>query len=118
MPTQLSKLHVRFIQTQKNFKFQVDKGSKKEPISLNNLYIKNSNSFYFINTRSELKNSSNTILTFHEKNDYLTLLECQCELTVIEDGSDDYEEGLLFFQQDKSSIKQLVLLTIKSIKEK
>jgi len=58
------------------------------------------------------------MLTFNEKNDYLVQLECQCELSVIEDGSDDYEEGLLFFQQDQNSIKQLVLLTIKSIKEK
>ena len=118
MPAQLSKLHVRFIQTQNNFKFQVDKGSQKESISLENLYIKNSSSFYFINTKSELVNSSNAILTFNEKNDYLAQLECQCELTIIEDGSDDYEEGLLFFQQDQNSIKQLVLLTIKSIKEK
>jgi len=114
----LSKLHVRFIQTQKQFKFQVDKESTKEPLSLENLYIKNSNSFYFINTKSKLANSSNSILIFNEKNDYLTQLECQCELTIIEGGSDDYEEGLLFFQQDKSSIKQLVLLTIKTIKEK
>jgi len=118
MPAQLSKLHVRFIQTQKNFTFQADKGSQKESISLGNLYIKNSNSFYFINTKSDLQNSSNAILMFNEKNDYLTQLECQCELTIIEDGSDDYEEGLLFFQQDKSSIKQLVLLTIKTVKEK
>jgi len=118
MSTQLSKLHVRFIQTQKQFKLQADTGSKKESISLENLYIKNNTSFYFINTASDLTESSNVILTFNEKNDYLTQLTCQCKLNIIEDDSDDYEEGLLFFQQEKSSIKQLVLLTIKTIKEK
>ena len=118
MSTQLSKLHVRFIQTQKQFKLQVNPEAKKESISLENLYIKNNNSFYFINTTSDLTESSNTILTFNEKNDYLTQLTCHCKLNIIEEGSDDYEEGLLFFQQEKSAIKQLILLTIETIKEK
>jgi len=87
-------------------------------MSLENLYIKNSNSFYFINTKSELTNSANAILTFNEKNDYLTQLECQCELNIIEEGSADYEEGLLFFQHEENAVKQLILFTIKTIKEK
>ena len=118
MAQQLSKLHVRFIQTQQRFKLQRQTNAKKETISLDKLYIKNSSSFYFINTSSTPLNDKEIFLSFNEANDYLSKLECTCTLSVIEVGSDAYEEGLLFFQQDQHEIEQLILLTLKEIKAK
>ena len=118
MAQQLSKLHVRFIQTQERFTLQRQANAKKETSSLETLYIKNSSHFYYINTTSTPLDAKEIFLTFSEKNDYLSKLECACDVSSIEQGSDDYEEGLLFFQQDQNEIKQLLLLTLKAIKEK
>ncbi|MGB5964044.1 MAG: hypothetical protein WBF77_03285 [Sulfurimonadaceae bacterium] len=118
MPAQLSKLHVRFIQTQKSFFIQRDENSKNEKLPLEHLYIKNNSNFYFANQSSDVQDGSDTTLSFKEANDYLKTLHCSVHAMVIEKGSDEYEEALLFFHEDESAIKQVLLLTIETIDDK
>ena len=118
MPAQLSKLHVRFIQTQKSFFLQREENSKQHKFPLENLYIKNSSNFYFANQSDTIEDGVSINLSFKESNDYLKVLRCEISVAVIEKGSDEYEEALLFFHQDESTIKQVLLLSIQSTEEK
>ena len=118
MPAQLSKLHVRFIQTQTSFSLQRGENAKNENLPLENLYIKNSSHFYFVNQGDGIQNGSSLNLSFKKSNDYLKSLRCVISVTIVEKGSDEYEEALLFFQQDESTIKQVLLLAIESIEAK
>jgi len=118
MPAQLSKLHVRFIQTQKSFFFQREQNSKYAKLPLDHLYIKNNGSFYLANQSDDLESTSSVNLTFKEANDYLTSLHCRVQIEIIEIGSDEYEEALLFFHVDESAIKQVLLLTVEAIDDK
>ena len=115
---QLSKLQVRFIQTQKSFFLQNDNDSKNSKLPLDNLYIKDSNSFYFANQSDVLDDKSMLTLLFKEKNDYLSTFTCKTTAHVIENGSDEYEDALLFFHQDPETIKQVLLLTVEDVEQK
>lgn len=115
MPPQLSKLHVRFIQTQKSFFLQRSEESKPEKLALENLYIKNNNSFYFANQSDDIGDGTAISLSFKEANDYLSSLHCDVKVHVIDKQSDEYEEALLFFHQDAAAIKQVLLLHIEAI---
>ena len=118
MPAQLSKLHVRFIQTQKEFFIQCRVNSKNQKLPLDNLYIKDSSHFYYANQTDDLQDGSSINLSFKTSNDYLKSLRCEISVKVIERGNDEYEEALLFFHQDESMIKQVLLLSVESIEEK
>ena len=118
MPAQLSKLHVRFIQTQKSFFLQRGENAKNEKLPLEHLYIKNSSNFYFANQSDGIQDGSSISLSFKEANDYLKSLRCEISVKVIEKGSDEYEEARLFFHQDEATIKQLLLLTIEVTDDK
>lgn len=115
---QLSKLQVRFIQTQKSFFLQNDQDSKNKKFPLNDLYIKDSNNFYFANQSDVLNNQSTLTLLFKEKNDYLSTFSCKVIVNVIENESDEYEDALLFFHQDPATVKQVLLLAIEDVEEK
>ena len=117
MPAQLSKLHVRFIQTQMSFFLQRGENSKNEKIPLENLYIKNTSEFYLANQADGIQDGLSLNLSFKKSNEYLKSLRCVISVKVVEKGSDEYEEALLFFHQDESTIRQVLLLTIESIKE-
>lgn len=118
MPAQLSKLHVRFIQTQKSFFLQRGENVKNEKLSLEHLYIKNSSNFYFANELDDIQDGSSISLSFKEENDYLKSLRCEISVKTIEKESDEYEEALLFFNQDESMIRQVLLLTIETTNDK
>jgi len=116
MPEQLSKLHVRFIQTQKSFFLIKNKGTNGDKLPLEQLYIKNNGSFYFINLGDEIGQQIFTLL-FKESNDYLKSLRCDVSANVIEKGSDEFEDALLFFHADASEVRQLLQLSIESISD-
>ena len=118
MPAQLSKLHVRFIQTQESFFLQHGENAKQQKFPLENLYIKNSSNFYFANQSDTIEDGISINLSFKETNEYLKALRCEISVMVIEKESDEYEEALLFFHQDESTIKQVLLLNIQSTEEK
>ncbi len=118
MSTLLSKLHVRFIQTQTNFSFQRAPNAKNEKLPLSQLYIKDSGHFYFANTLDVLEDSSTLTLSFKEKNDYLASLQCDVSVETLANGSDKYEEASLFFQEDASLFTEIVCLTINTISTK
>jgi len=116
MSAQLSKLHVRFIQTQKSFFLIKNKDSGGDKLPLEQLYIKYNDSFYFVNLVDEITQQAFSLL-FKESNDYLINLRCDVTAKVIEKGSDEYEDALLFFHSDASDVKQLLLLSIESISD-
>lgn len=118
MPAILSKLHVRFIQTQQHFSLKCKASGLNERLPSNQLYIKNNSHFYFANLSGDLQDGSSIELAFTEANDYLTSLQCRCDIKVIAKGSDEYEEALLFFHQDASTINQVLLLYVEATDEK
>jgi len=82
------------------------------------LLLEVSSNFYFANQAGDLQASSSISLSFKESNDYLKSLRCEISVIEIEKGNDEYEEALLFFHQDESTIKQVLLLAIESIEAK
>lgn len=117
MPAQLSKLHVRFIQTQNSFSLQNNSNINANGLGIEQLYIKDNSSFYFINLGSSLQSDTSLSMIFKESNDYLSALQCSVSTQIIQKGSDAYEEALLFFQVNEAAVKELFLFSIEDIKE-
>lgn len=117
MASQLSKLHIRFIQTQRNFFLLREKQGKGEKFPLNQLYIRNSSSFYFVNLSDALQEEQEVSLLFKEANDYLRSLQCTVTVHDIQRSSDEYEEALLFFHVEPNKVKQLLLLTVDALSD-
>ncbi|MDA3946280.1 MAG: hypothetical protein PF439_06335 [Helicobacteraceae bacterium] len=117
MQAQLSKLHVRFIQTQKSFSLLKDDNSQGDVLAHEQLYIKNNSSFYFINKGDLIQDEKAITLLFKEPNDYLNTLRCEVSAVTIEKGSDMYDDALLFFHVDEADVKQLLLLSTERISD-
>jgi len=117
MATQLSKLHVRFIQTQKSFFLRQDTDAKAQKLPLSQLYVKDNSSFYLINQNDPILDELHTVL-FKEPTDALISLQCDASVKEIDKRSDEFEDALLFFNMDSSSIKQMLLLNIKTLSDK
>lgn len=115
MASPLSKLHIRFIQTQKHFFLTGENQNKGEKLLLSQLYIKSNSSFYFVNFNGLLEDGQQAELLFKEANDYLPSLQCKVSTAVISPSSDEYEDALLFFHVDPAQVKQLALFTVKTI---
>ena len=116
MSTSLTKLYVRFIQTQQTFTLEHNK--QKQKFSSSSLYIKDNTSFYLINNEITLTSGEKVALSFTEKNDYLKSLKCKVETTLLETGSDEFETALLFFNMEPRTVKQVLLLKMVAIEEK
>jgi hypothetical protein len=112
MSSQLSKLHIRYIQTQENFFLTTEDKSKGEKIPLNQLYIKNSGSFYFVNLGDALQDGQQVTLLFKEANDYLKSLRCTVTAHDIQRSGEEYDDALLFFHIEPNKVKQLLLLSV------
>ncbi len=105
--SRLSKLHVRYIQSHKKFSIN------QEEISLNCLYIKNSENFYLANPSEALLKSETFTLTFKDKTDYLHKLNIKIEAIVLEKSLDEYQNAIDFFQMKNKEINSVMLLNIK-----
>ena len=116
MSTSLTKLYVRFIQTQQTF--TLESKQQKQKYSTSALYIKDNSSFYLVNNEGSLSSGEKMTLNFSEKNDYLKGLKCKVETTLLESGSTEYETALLFFNVEPRTVKQVLLLKIVAIEEK
>ncbi len=116
MSAPLSKLHVRFIQSQKNF--TLVKGDTKQKLPLSQLYVKDNNFFYFINTDQPIQESQNISILFNEKTHALQTLECGVNKQEILADSEEFEDALLFFNVEESKVTQLFLLEITSLVQK
>ena len=116
MSTSLTKLYVRFIQTQQTI--TLESKQQKQKYSSSALYIKDNTSFYLVNNEGSLSSGEKMTLNFSEKNDYLKTLKCKVETMLLESGSDEYETALLFFNVEPRSVKQVLLLKIVAIDEK
>ncbi len=114
MPAELSKLHVRYIQTQKSF--YLLRGEKREKLSLSQLYVKDSTHFYLLIQKDRVKEETASIL-FSEPTDALRSLKCDVNIQEVAPLDEEYEDALLFFHLDTSSLKQLLLLSISAISE-
>lgn len=115
MSTQLSKLHVRFIQTQKNFYLFKGEDTKGEKLPFSQLYVKDNNNFYLINQNSPISEGQVVTLTFKEATPALNTLTCKAASQEMLNGSEELEDALLFFNAEPQDVKQLLLLTIQEI---
>ena len=116
MSTSLTKLYVRFIQTQQTFTLEYN--NQKQKYSSSALYIKDNTNFYLINNETALSSDEKVVLAFTEKNDYLKSLKCKVETLVLANDSLEYETALLFFNIEPKTVKQILLLKIVAIDEK
>ncbi len=117
MSAQLSKLHVRFIQSQKNFFLLKEPGNEQEKLPISQLYVKDNASFYLILQSQTLSEDESIRIQFQEQTHALRSLECDVTKEEIVQGSEEYEDALLFFNVDTSKVKQVFLLQIKSLKD-
>lgn len=114
MPAELSKLHVRYIQTQKSFSLL--RGEIKQKLPLSQLYVKDNGHFYLLLQNNRLQEESVRI-RFSEPTDALKSLTCDVSVQEIESSSEAYEDALLFFHLGTSELKQLLLLSIDALSE-
>lgn len=117
MSAQLSKLHVRFIQSQKNFFLFVNDDTKGKKLPIAQIYVKNNNSLYFANLDDTIADSQTLRILFKESTDSLNTLECTLDIQTIDNQSEAYEDALLFFNVDTDKVTQLLLLNIQTLKD-
>lgn len=113
----LSKLHVRFIQSQTNFYLQADSDAKALKLPISQLYVKDTNNFYLVLMDTLSFKEDSLALSFKEKTPALNTLECTFTLTQLSNDSEDYEDALLFFNVDESKVKQVLLLSLADLKD-
>ncbi len=118
MSTQLSKLHVRFIQSQKQFALLRDDDNKGEKLPISQLYVKDNSTFYIIIESHTIKEDEKVTIRFDESTHALNTLECRVTKQEIEHGSEAYEDALLFFNTDPSKVKQLFSVHVDTLDEK
>ncbi|HFU74586.1 MAG TPA: hypothetical protein ENK65_03435 [Helicobacteraceae bacterium] len=107
----LSKLHVRYIQTQDTFYITTNNIENKK-LSKECLYIKDTQHFYFINNNESLDNDETVTLQFKHANNYMSSFECSTTVSIVDKESEDFASALLFFNINAVKVKQLVLLSI------
>ncbi len=105
----LSKLHVRFIQSQQQFTLKTD---SQTSFDISSLYVKDMEHFYLVIKDENLCESPTAELIFKEKTPALNHLNCQVSIKALEEQSEDYEDALLFFNADPSTVNQLLLLKL------
>jgi len=111
----LSKLHVRFIQSQKNFYLITDNADKGIKLPISQLYVKDTSNFYLVIKDKALEASSQLNINFKEKTPALNTLSCKFDATILDNGSEEHEDALLFFNVDESEVKQVLLLSLQSL---
>lgn len=117
MPAQLSKLHVRYIQTQKSFFLFRGQETKGKRLPLSQLYVKDNSHFYLLLQNDPIQTGQNVSILFNESTDVLKSLRCDAKVEEVQASSGDYEDALLFFHLDASTVKQLLLLSIDELRE-
>ncbi len=115
MSAQLAKLHVRFIQSQTHFHLIKDQGEKQEKLPISQLYVKDNNSFYLLSLNPFLENQETFMICFDETTPALKRLECTVTKEEVPQGSEDYDDALLFFNVDTSKNRQIFLLHINTV---
>jgi len=118
MSAQLSKLHVRFIQSQKNFDLLYEQGKQSKKLPLSQLYVKDNSNFYLILQNKPHIEDKNVTIRFDETTPALKRLECSVTKEEIPQGSEEYEETLLFFNVDTTQDTQVFLLNIIALDDK
>ena len=115
MSQALSKLQVRYIQSQKQFTLNVEGENKARRLPIGQLYVKDKEHFYLINVDEPLDAKQEMVLLCKEPDVAIKSLECKLGAKEIEKANSKYEEALLFFHIDAKKVKQLLLLSIKTI---
>ena len=116
MSAQLSKLHVRFIQSQTNLYLCKEGETNSFKLPLSQLYVKDNDHFYLINQDAPFAQDQHLALTFKEPTPALNTLSCKVSLQEIKEESEAYDDTLLFFNAQPHEVNQLLLLTIEEIK--
>lgn len=115
MPSELTKLHVRYIQTQKSFSLL--QGEKRVKLPLAQLYVKDNGHFYLILRNSPLHQIEVLSILFNEPTDALKSLSCDVGVQELAPSDEAYEDALLFFNLETSEVQQLLLLSILALSE-
>jgi len=116
MSAQLSKLHVRYIQTQKYFYLSTGENTKNEQLSIAQLYVKDNDHFYLINNAQPIEETQNLNIDFKEPTPALDKLSCSLSSQNIPKESEEFEDALLFFNEEAENVTQILLLTIQELK--
>lgn len=116
MSAQLSKMHVRFIQSQKNFFLSRAKETNSVRLPLSQLYVKDNEHFYLINQDTPIPEDQTVTLTFKEPTPALDSLSCTTDIQEMKNDTEAYEDALLFFNAEPHDVNQLLLLTLKEVK--
>lgn len=117
MSAQLSKLHVRFIQSQTNFFLFTQDDTQGQKLPIAQIYVKDNSHFYLVNQNDPVPDEQTLRIVFKESTDALNTLECTVNLQALEQESEAYEDALLFFHADADKVTQLLLLNIQTIKD-
>jgi len=113
----LSKLHVRFIQSQTNFYLHPSPDAKALKLPLSQLYVKDTQNFYLVLMDEISFEKNNLTIAFKEKTPALNTLECKFNLVELSKESEDYEDALLFFNVDEEKVRQVLLLSLASLND-
>jgi len=117
MSTQLSKMHVRFIQSQKNFFLFTNDDTKGQRLPIAQIYVKDNSTFYLVNQNNPISEEQTLRILFKESTDALKTLECTVNMQAVQKESETYEDALLFFHVDTDKVTQLLLLSIQALKD-
>jgi hypothetical protein len=117
MSAQLSKMHVRFIQSQKNFYLFTHDDTQGQKLPISQLYVKDNSNFYLVNQDGPIHDEQTLRIVFKESTDALNTLECTVTLQALEQENEAYEDALLFFHVDVEKVTQLLLLNIQTVKD-
>jgi hypothetical protein len=117
MSAQLSKMHVRFIQSQKNFHLLTHNDIKGETLPITHIYVKDNSSFYLLNQNDSIADDQTLHIRFTEPTSALNTLDCTVNVQSVEKGSDTYDDALLFFNVNTDKVTQLLLLNIQAVKD-
>lgn len=115
MSANLSKLHVRFIQSQKNFQILQQTDAKSTRLPLTQLYIKDNNNFYLISHNDKFNDEQELTISFDEPTPALNTLSCTTTVHLIQPESEAFEDALMFFNTEAEDVKQVLLLSIQEI---
>ena len=113
----LSKLHVRFIQSQKHFYLIQADDTKGKKLPLSQLYVKDTDNFYLIIKAEPLVLETELSIAFKEKTPALNTLTCSFKVTNLAKESEEHEDALLFFAVDEKKVKQVLLLELSSLSD-
>jgi hypothetical protein len=116
--TQLTKLQIRTIQSQKQYKVSTSNDATKTQ-TYTDLYILGKSMFYLAQTNDktdpiteDVRQGKDILITFKDENGTFTTV---CKAEIIDKENEEFEDASEFFSQESSKIDHILELTIKEV---